>query len=74
VVESARRPDELDAFEWYCFSCGSRVHRVEISVRNIVADLPPLFAAFYADEQARTCGRCGALHLGKEPPAGWVKM
>jgi 3-hydroxyanthranilate 3,4-dioxygenase len=74
VVESARRPDELDAFEWYCFRCEKRVHRVAIAVKHIVRDLPPLFAAFYADERARTCDHCGAVHPGKEPPAGWVKI
>jgi TRAP-type C4-dicarboxylate transport system substrate-binding protein len=28
-------------------------------------DLPPLFDAFYADEAARTCGACGAVHPGR---------
>ncbi|MGO8914629.1 MAG: 3-hydroxyanthranilate 3,4-dioxygenase [Stellaceae bacterium] len=74
VVESARRPGELDAFEWFCFGCGGLVHRVEVTVTNIVTDLPPLFAAFYADTAARTCGACGAIHPGKEPPPGWVKL
>jgi 3-hydroxyanthranilate 3,4-dioxygenase len=41
VVEAAR-PDELDAFEWYCFECQARVHRVEVKVRHLVKDLPPL--------------------------------
>jgi 3-hydroxyanthranilate 3,4-dioxygenase len=59
-------------FEWYCFACGERVHRVEVQVRNIVTDLPPLFSAFYGDETARTCSRCGTMHPGKEPPPGWA--
>jgi len=74
VVESARPAGAKDGFEWYCFNCGKLVHRVEIPVRNIVADLPPLYQAFYGDERARTCRHCGTLHPGKEPPAGWVKM
>ncbi len=72
VVESARAPDARDGFEWFCFGCGSLLHRVELSVTNIVADLPPLFAAFYADETARTCTHCGTLHPGRTPPEGWV--
>jgi hypothetical protein len=32
VVESARRQDYLNAFEWFCFHCGARVHRIEIKV------------------------------------------
>jgi 3-hydroxyanthranilate 3,4-dioxygenase len=74
VVESARRPDDMDGFEWYCFACGGLVHRVEISVRNIVRDLPPLFSAFYADKRARICPHCGAEHPGREPPAGWALL
>jgi 3-hydroxyanthranilate 3,4-dioxygenase len=72
VVENARRPGDRDGFEWFCFDCGALVHRVEIAVADIVKDLPPLFAAFYADEAARTCRQCGALHPGKEPPPGWA--
>lgn len=74
VVESARAPDARDGFEWFCFGCGALVHRVEVRVTNIVTDLPPLFAAFYADETARTCRACGQVHPGKQPPPGWVSL
>jgi len=73
VVEAAR-PHELDAFEWYCFECNALVHRVEVKVEHLVKDLPPLYEAFYADANARKCKRCGAIHPGKKPPAGWVKL
>jgi 3-hydroxyanthranilate 3,4-dioxygenase len=72
VVEPKRQPHEIDAFEWYCFECRTRIHRVEVSLRSIVRDLPPLYEAFYADETARTCSNCGAVHPGKSPPAGWA--
>ena len=62
----------MDGFEWFCFECGSLVHRVEVTVNNIVTDLPPLFDAFYGDEKARTCPSCGAVHPGREPPPGWA--
>lgn len=74
VVEPKRQPDQLDAFEWYCFECYALVKRFEVSLKSIVRDLPPLYQAFYADEQARTCPECGALHPGKTPPEGWVKL
>jgi len=74
VVEPNRQPDELDAFEWYCFECGTLVHRIEVKVTHLVRDLPPLYEAFFADERARTCKKCGALHPGKKPPAGWAKI
>ena len=31
-----------DGFEWYCFECKSGVHRIEVPLGTIVADLPPL--------------------------------
>ena len=74
VVENARCPADRDGFEWFCFECGALVHRVEIAVADIVKDLPPLFATFYADEAARTCRQRGALPPGKEPPPGWASI
>jgi 3-hydroxyanthranilate 3,4-dioxygenase len=74
VVEPGRAAEELDAFEWYCFNCQARVHRVEVKVASLVKDLPPLYEAFYKDDKARTCPKCGTIHPGKKPPAGWVKL
>ena len=62
VVEAPRRPGDRDGFEWYCPSCHHRVHRVEVELGSIVDDLPPLFDAFYASVEARTCQRCGTVH------------
>mgnify|MGYP000006913306 FL=1 len=64
VVEYQRPIGELDGFEWVCFSCSHLVHRVELQLQAIDADLPPLFAAFNEDEGARTCPNCGTLHPG----------
>ncbi len=68
VIERKRPPGVLDAFEWYCASCGSLVHRAECQLQSIVADLPKMFAAFNgSDESTRRCGGCGQLH----PAADW---
>ena len=72
VVESPRLAHDRDGFEWYCLECTELLHRVEIELKDIVKDLPPLFDAFYADKKARTCRQCGALHPGKTPPSGWT--
>lgn len=64
VVEYARREGELDGFEWVCANCSGRVHRVEVQVQAIDKDLPPLFAAFSDDLEARTCPSCGTVHPG----------
>jgi 3-hydroxyanthranilate 3,4-dioxygenase len=74
VIEPKRQPDQADAFEWYCFECKALVHRVELNLKSIVRDLPPLYQAFYADEKARTCPKCGTIHPGKQPPEGWVGL
>ena len=66
--------DPLDAFEWYCFGCGNLVHRIEVKVEHLVRDLPPLYEAFFKDVKVRTCQKCGAIHPGKKPPAGWANI
>jgi 3-hydroxyanthranilate 3,4-dioxygenase len=63
VVEKIRAPEVKDGFEWYCPACWSLVHRVEVNVKDIVRDLPPLFDAFYAG--SRKCPSCGQVHPGK---------
>jgi 3-hydroxyanthranilate 3,4-dioxygenase len=65
VIERTRPEGVIDGFEWYCLECNSRVHRVEIQLKDIVKDLPPLFEQFYASEKLRTCKNCGAVHPGK---------
>ena len=63
VVEKVRPANVQDGFEWYCPRCSALVHRVEVNVKNIVTDLPPLFDKFYAS--ARKCAQCGHVHPGK---------
>jgi 3-hydroxyanthranilate 3,4-dioxygenase len=67
VVEYNRPDGAVDGFEWYCDDCHALLHRVEVQLGSIVDDLPPLFEAFYADDEARTCDRCGAYHPGPDP-------
>lgn len=74
VIEPKRQIGEFDAIEWYCFECQSLVHRAEMQLESIVRDLPPVYDAFYASQEARTCPNCSAVHPGKEPPEGWVTL
>ncbi len=78
VVESPRMFGMKEGFEWYCFNCGARVHRVEVpleSASGIVDALPGIYDAFHADIEARTCPNCGEVHPGKgKPPEGWAEI
>lgn len=65
VIERQRPMGLLDGFEWYCPRCRHLVHRVEVQLKSIVTDLPPLFQAFYASTEQRTCPSCGEIHPGK---------
>jgi 3-hydroxyanthranilate 3,4-dioxygenase len=65
VIERQRPPGLIDGFEWYCPACNGLVHRVEVQLKSIVSDLPPLFEQFYASLKSRTCGNCGTVHPGK---------
>jgi 3-hydroxyanthranilate 3,4-dioxygenase len=66
VVEKVRSQGIDDGFEWYCPKCWALVRRVEVNVQNIVADLPPAFAAF--DKSKRQCPACGHVHPGSKTP------
>lgn len=65
VIERIREEGTLEKFVWFCPRCNHQVHQAELQVRDIVADLPPVFERFYDDEKARTCDHCGTLHPGK---------
>ena len=74
VVEGPRRHEDTDGFVWFCLNCGQQLHRVDIELKDIVSDLPPLFQAFAADANKRTCQRCGEVHPGDCPPADWGRL
>ncbi len=65
VIERQRPLGMIDAFEWYCLNCNRLVHRIEIQLKNIVTDLPPLFERFYSDASVRICKHCNTVHPGK---------
>lgn len=60
VVERKRHAEELDGFQWYCDECNALLYEKHIALTDIVAQLPPLFEAFWEDEDGRTCKECNA--------------
>ncbi|GAA3935434.1 3-hydroxyanthranilate 3,4-dioxygenase [Microbacterium soli] len=65
VIERIREEGTLEKFAWFCPNCNTKVHEVELQVRDIVEDLPPVFTEFYESEDGRTCPECGTVHPGK---------
>lgn len=65
VVERIRPDGVLDAFEWYCGNCGTKVWRREVQVKNIVTDLPPVFEEYYGTIAEGSCASCGEPHPKK---------
>jgi 3-hydroxyanthranilate 3,4-dioxygenase len=66
VIERKRPAGDIDGFEWYCPTCYALLHRIDIQLKNIVTDLPPLFDQFYASPELRTCRLCATVHPDKK--------
>jgi 3-hydroxyanthranilate 3,4-dioxygenase len=74
VIERSRPHGVIDAFEWYCAKCGTRVTRREVQLLSIVEDLPKTYAAFYdSSESERRCPECGTVHSGRDWQS-WHKL
>ena len=61
MIERARRPGELDGFQWYCEHCGERLYEEFFPLTDIETQFPPVFERFFASQPRRTCGRCGKV-------------
>lgn len=61
VIEKVRGKEVQDSFSWYCEHCSNKLYEVFLPVEDIVAQLPPVMNAFYADEAKRTCKQCGTV-------------
>lgn len=63
VLERRRLPHEIDTFLWVCEGCGTELHRATLHLTDIVAQLPPVFAAYWSDPAQTTCRTCGRQHV-----------
>ena len=61
VYEHPRAEGVMDAFEWFCDACDTKIFRREVPLKNIVDDLPVVFAEFNGDPKLRTCPSCGKV-------------
>ena len=58
VVEYKRGPGVFDTFQWYCDFCDHLLYEVDIELKDIVKQLPPLFDTYWKNINARTCNIC----------------
>lgn len=65
VIEKIRSEDVNDGFAWFCENCHNKLYQKNLPVSDIVKDLPPVMEAFYADQELRTCDKCGTV---MQPP------
>jgi 3-hydroxyanthranilate 3,4-dioxygenase len=61
VIERYRNSDEKDGFEWHCENCGNLLHKVELPVSDIVAQLPVVMEQFFSSDILKTCKNCGTV-------------
>ena len=61
VIERKRNITELDGFQWYCDECNELLYEKYFHLTDIVKQLPPLFASFWENKNARTCDVCNAF-------------
>ena len=61
VIERKRNITELDGFQWYCDECNELLYEKYFHLTDIVRQLPPLFASFWENKNARTCDVCNAF-------------
>jgi 3-hydroxyanthranilate 3,4-dioxygenase len=59
VVERVRRPGMIDTHRWYCETCNNVLFEKSVAIEIVERDMPPVFAAYYADPNNQVCTRCG---------------
>jgi 3-hydroxyanthranilate 3,4-dioxygenase len=60
VIEHKRPEGVEDGLRWYCDDCGEILHEEFFYLEDIVNQLKAAIEAFWADDQTRTCEKCGA--------------
>lgn len=61
VMERTRNAGEIDKLLWFCENCGEQLHEAGFPLKDIGTQIKEAIGAFMADEQARTCKRCGTV-------------
>ena len=59
VIERKRKPEENEAFVWFCEKCDAKVLSRTVIQGNIAQQVTKIYEAFNADPSIRTCKNCG---------------
>lgn len=60
VIEHKRQEGDNDGLRWYCEECGEVLHEEFFYLTDIVSQLGAAIKDFWASDEKRTCGNCGA--------------
>jgi 3-hydroxyanthranilate 3,4-dioxygenase len=62
ILERARKPGEVDVFQWYCPKCDKLLHEEHFQVGNYGEDpVAQAYDNFFGNETHRTCRACGHI-------------
>lgn len=73
VLEQPRPEDSVDRMRWYCKNCRAVVHEASFHCSDLGSQIKDAVMAFDADEQARTCKKCGTVNQSRPGP-GEIKQ
>ncbi|MDX2302690.1 MAG: 3-hydroxyanthranilate 3,4-dioxygenase [Microscillaceae bacterium] len=65
VLEQKRQEQHRDGFQWYCQNCGNKLYEEYFPLKDIVKQLPEVFARFNHNKDLHTCSNCG--HFNQFP-------
>jgi 3-hydroxyanthranilate 3,4-dioxygenase len=61
VIERRRRENEMDALQWYCEKCGTKLYEEVFKLTNIETQFPAVFERYYNSEHTK-CKSCGHVN------------
>ena len=59
VIERKRKPEENEAFVWFCERCDEKVLQRTVIQGDVARQVTEVYEAFNADDKIRTCKACG---------------
>jgi 3-hydroxyanthranilate 3,4-dioxygenase len=67
VIETTRKPEQVESLLWFCDRCDAVLHEVTMHVADIERELTVAIEGFDGSVALRTCGGCGYLHPERSP-------